>query len=268
MEDPAVGVGVGRAADGAVGPFDAYFAEDVDQARTDGGAEGRGSGLSALQDQDRATVTVHVAGTGHQRAPAERVRRVGAHDERDVAEAGVSHADDEGITGAGELGAGGRRVQGEVVRAAAEEELGAAGAPRGEARGRERAARVRTEIPVTAAERRHVGGRREGGAVVEGEHAGAGADHREPVVEIVEPGLAGGRADAERREIEGTGGADFERGAAEVGGGTQAQDGRRVDDDGGAGGAQGGGVLVDAHGAQLDIELAGPAAAGGVVIEV
>ena len=268
MEDPGVGVGVGRTTGGAIGAFDANFAEDVDDARADGGAEGRSPGLAALQEQDRTTVTVHVTGTGHQRAAAERVRRIGAHDEREVAEAGVGHADDEGIAGAGELGAGGRRVQGEVVRAAAEEELGAAGAPRGEARGRERAARVRTEIPVTAAERRHVRRDRERGPVVEGEHAGAGADHRESVVEIVEPGLAGGRADAERREVEGAGGADFERGAAQVGDGTKAEGGRRVDDHGGAGGAEGSVVLVDADGALLDIEAPRPTRVGGVIVEV
>ena len=268
VEDPGVGIRIGRTADGAVRGFDAHFAEDVDAAGAEGSAEGRGRRLTALQDQDRATVTVHVAGTGHQRAAAERVRRIGAEEEREVAEAGVGHADDQGIAGAGQLGADDRRVQGEVVRAAAEEELGAAGAPRGEARGCERTARIGTEVPVAAPEGGHVRRGREGGVVVEGEHAGPGSDRRESVVEIVEPGLAGGRADAERRQVEGAGGADFERGAAEIGGRTQAEDGRRVDDDGGTGGAQGGGVLVDAHGALLEVESSGPAAAGGVIVEV
>ena len=140
MEDPGVSVAVGGAADRAVRAFDAHFAEDVDDAGTDGGAEGRGPGLAALQDQDRATVTVHVARTGHERAAVERVGRVGAQEERDVAEAGVGHADDQGIAGAGQLGADDRRVHGQGAGAATEQELRAAGAPRGEARGRERAA--------------------------------------------------------------------------------------------------------------------------------
>ena len=44
------------------------------------------------------------------------------------------------LPGAGQLGADDRRVHGQGAGAATEQELRAAGAPRGEARGRERAA--------------------------------------------------------------------------------------------------------------------------------
>ena len=268
MEDPGVGVGVGRTSRGAVAAFDAHLAEDVDQARAEAGTEGGGRRLAALQDQDGPTVAVRVARTGHERAAAEGVRRVGPQDEAGLAEAGIGDADHEGIAGAGQLRAGGRRIQRQRTGPAAQEELGAAGAPRGETRGRKRPAGVGTEVPVAATETGHVGRDRERGADVEGQHAGAGADHREPVVEVVEPRLTGSGADAERGEVEGARGPHLERGAAEVGGGTQAEEGRRVDDHGGAGGAQGRGVLVDADGALLDVEAAGPTRIGGIVVEV
>ena len=268
MEDPGVGVAVGGAARRAVRAFDAHFAEDVDDTCAQARAEGGRARLAGLQAQDRTAVTVLVAGAGDQGAPAEGVRRISAEDERDLSVAGVGHAEHQRVTGAGQLGAGRRRVQRQAVGAAADQELRAAGAPRGEGRGRKRAAGVGPEVPVAAAEGRHVRRGREGGAIVEGEHAGARAGHREAVEEVVERRLSGRGADAERREVEGARGAGLERGAAEVGDGTQAEGGPRVDDHGGAGGAERRGVLVDAHRALLEVEATGPPAARGVMVEV
>ena len=267
MEDPGVGVGVGGIARGAVGAFDAHLAEDVDQARTEAGTEGGGRRLAALQDQDGTAVAVHVTRTGHERAAAEGVRRIGPEGEGEVTEAGVSYPNHEGISRTGQLRASGRRIQGQRAGTAAEEELGAAGAPRCEACRRQRPPGVGTEIPVAATETGHVGRHRERGGGVEREHAGTGADHREPVKQVIERGLPGGGADADRREVEGARGPDLERRAAEIGGGTQAEGGRRIDDHGGAGGAEGRGVLVDADGSLLDVEATRPTRIGGVVVE-
>ena len=185
-----------------------------------------------------------------------------------MTEADVGATDDQRVARAGELRAGGGWIHRQRAGAAAEQELRPARAPRRQAGRGQGGACVGTKVPIAAAESRHVRSRREGLPVVEGEDAGARADHAEVVVKRIQGGLFGRQADAQDRKIERTRRTELQRRAPEVGGRTQAERRGGIDDHGGAGGAEGGVILVDAHGTLLDIEASRPARVGGVVVQV